>query len=146
MSANLGAHSVKGGFNQSGGSMFMVLTDLSSPVNRLNVLTPGTGSGGAATAGTMTVTAAATIAPGLASAAAAVGAGKLIKDMGKSVVVNNVTYRKFQTVQTPSAVVGTASAGGQMGKTPDYYSFYLEVAREGFASSANGPAQIVRYC
>lgn len=139
MAANSAAHSAKAGFNQSGGAYFIVIADISA---KLNVYTPGTGSGGATTAGSMAVTAATVIAPGLAAgvAAAAVGAGKLIKDMGKSVVVGGVTYRKFQTVQTPSA----ANAGGQMGKSPDYYSFYLEVGRDG-ASTVAGPAGIARY-
>ncbi len=136
MAANSSAHSAKAGFNQSGGAYFIVISDISA---KLNVYTPGTGSGGAATAGSMAITPAATIAPGLASAAAAVGAGKLIKDMGKSVVVGGVTYRKFQVVQTPSAT----NAGGQMGKSSDYYSFYLEVGRDGAQFAA--PPAIARY-
>jgi hypothetical protein len=138
MAANSSAHSAKAGFNQSGGAYFIVISDISG---KLNVYTPGTGSGGAATAGSMAITAATAIAPGLAAgvAAAAVGAGKLIKDMGKSVVVGGVTYRKFQVVQTPSA----ANAGGQMGKSSDYYSFYLEVGRDGAQVAA--PPAIARY-
>ncbi len=136
MAANSSAHSAKGGFNQSGGAYFIVIADISG---KLNVLTPGTGSGGATTSGTMTVTPAATIAPNLAAAGSWVGAGKLIKDMGKTVVVGTVTYRKFQTVQAPSAT----GAGGQMGASPSYYSFYLEVGREG--AQAVSPAVIARY-
>jgi hypothetical protein len=145
MAANSSAHPARAGFNQSGGAYFIVITDISG---KLNVYTPGTGSGGAATAGTMTVTAATAIAPGLGSgvAAGAVAAGKLIKDMGKTVVVPtggansvNVTYRKFQVVQTPSAT----NAGGQMGKVPEYFSFYLEVARDGAQVAA--PPAIARY-
>jgi len=136
MSVNSAAHSAKGGFNQSGGAYFIVITDISG---KLNVLTPSTGSGGAITAPVMTVTPAATIAPGLASAGSWVGAGKLIKDMGKTVVASGVTYRKFQTVQAPSAT----NAGGQMGASPTYYSFYLEVGRDG--QQAVSPAGIARY-
>ena len=136
MAANSSAHPSKAGFNQSGGAYFIVITDISA---KLNVLTPGTGSGGATTSGSMTVTPAATIAPGLSSAASWVGAGKLIKDMGKTVVASGVTYRKFQTVQAPSAT----NAGGQMGASPTYYSFYLEVGRDG--AQAVGPAGIARY-
>jgi hypothetical protein len=136
MSVNSGAHSAKGGFNQSGGAHFIVISDISG---KLNVLTPSTGSGGGVTAPVMTVTAAATIAPGLASAGSWVGAGKLIKDMGKTVIAGGVTYRKFQTVQTPSAT----NAGGQMGASPTYYSFYLEVGRDG--QQAVSPAGIARY-
>ena len=139
MASGSSAHPARAGFNQSGGAHFIVITALEG---RLNVFTPGTGSGGAVTAGTMTLTGAATIAPGLGSgvAVAAVGVGKLIKDMGKSVVVGGVTYRKFQAVQAPSAT----NAGGQMGKSADYFSFYLEVGREG-AATAGGPVGIARY-
>ena len=137
MATNSSAHSAKAGFNQSGGAYFIVIADIAG---KLNVYTPGTGSGGATTSGSMAVTTAATIAPGLAAAGSWVGAGKLIKDMGKSVVVSNVTYRKFQTVQAPSAT----NAGGQMGASPTYYSFYLEVGRDGAATAA-GPAVIARY-
>lgn len=141
--ANSAAHSAKGGFNQSGGAHFIIITALEG---KLNVFTPGTGSGGATTAGTMAVTGAATIAPGLGAgvAVAAVGVGKLIKDMGKSVIVDKVTYRKFQVVQTPSAILPAPGAGGQMGKSADYFSFYLEVGREGQAT-APLPAGIARY-
>ena len=142
MAANSSAHSAKAGFNQSGGAYFIIVDAAglaTSSTSKLNVFTPGTGSGGATTSGSMTVTPAATIAPGLAAAHTWVGAGKLIKDMGKTVVVGGVTYRKFQTVQTPSAT----GAGGQMGASPSYYSFYLEVGRDG--AQAVGPAGIARY-
>ena len=150
MAANSSAHSAKAGFNQSGGAHFIVITALATGTtladSRLYTYTPGTGSGGATQPGTVDAVLPGTLAPGLGAgvALAAVGAGKLIKDMGKTVVVNKVTYRKFQTVQTPSALVGTASAGGQMGKEGSYYSFYLEVGREG-AATAKGPAGIARY-
>jgi hypothetical protein len=146
MAANSSAHSAKAGFNQSGGAHFIVITALATGTtladSRLYTYTPGTGSGGATQPGTVDAVLPATLAPGLGAgvALAAVGAGKLIKDMGKTVVVNKVTYRKFQTVQTPSAT----GAGGQMGKEGSYYSFYLEVGREGEAT-AKGPAGIARY-
>ena len=147
MAANSSAHSAKAGFNQSGGAHFIVITALATSAtveadSKLYTYTPGTGSGGATQPGTVAAVAPATLAPGLATgvALAAVGAGKLIKDMGKTVVVGGVTYRKFQTVQTPSAT----GAGGQMGKEGSYYSFYLEVGRDGQAT-AKGPAGIARY-
>jgi hypothetical protein len=135
--ANSGAHSVKGGFNQAGGAHFIVIVDISS---KLFTYTPGTGSGGAAKEGTVSAggaVTAATLAPG--TTPIALTAGKLIKDMGKSVVVGGVTYRKFQAVVAPTA----PNAGGQAGKTPEYYSFYLEVGREGQQNA--GPAGIARY-
>lgn len=157
MSVNSAAHSVNGGFNQSGGAYFIVVTPLATGTtlanSKLYAHTPGTGSGGAAGAGTVEAVLPATLAPGLSGTVAvdAVGAGRLIKDMGKTIVVPlsanspiKVTYRKFQTVQTPSAAnAAGASAGGQMGAAPSYYSFYLEVGRDGAQNA--GPAGIARY-
>lgn len=133
--ANSGAHSVKGGFNQAGGAHFIVITDISS---KLFAYTPGAGSGGATKEGTVaSVTTTQLGAPG--GAGIVLTAGKLIKDMGKSVTVAGVTYRKFQAVVAPTA----ANAGGQAGRTPEYASFYLEVGREGQQNA--GPAGIARY-
>lgn len=141
MAANSSAHSVKGGFNQSGGAHFIVIADISA---KLFSYTPGTLSGGATTPGTVTSVAAAALAAG--TTPITLTAGKLIKDMGKSVVVPtggansvNVTYRKFQAVVAPTAT----NAGGQAGRAPEYYSFYLEVGREGAQNA--GPAFIARY-
>lgn len=134
MAVNSGAHSAKGGFNQSGGAHFIVVTDISS---KLFSYTPGRFSGGATEPGTVTTVAAAALAAG--TTPITLTAGKLIKDMGKSVVVGGVTYRKFQAVVAPTAT----GAGGQAGRAPEYYSFYLEVGREGVQNA--GPAGIARY-
>ena len=134
MAVNSGAHSAKGGFNQSGGAHFIVVTDISS---KLFSYTPGRFSGGATEPGTVTTVAAAALAAG--TTPITLTAGKLIKDMGKSVVVGGVTYRKFQAVVAPTAT----GAGGQAGRTPEYYSFFLEVGREGAANAS--PAGIARY-
>lgn len=134
MAVNSSAHSARAGFNQSGGAYFIVVADISS---KLFAYTPGTRSGGEATAGTVAAVTAATLAAG--TTPIALTAGKLIKDMGKSVVVGGVTYRKFQAVVAPSA----ANANGQAGRTPEYYSFYLEVGRDGAQNA--GPAGIARY-
>jgi hypothetical protein len=141
MANNSSAHSAKAGFNQSGGAYFIVITDISA---KLFSYTPGTFSGGATTPGTVTDVTGAKLAPG--TTPITLTAGKLIKDMGKSVVVPtvgansvNVTYRKFQAVVAPSA----DKAGGQAGKAPEYVSFYLEVGREGAANVS--PAGIARY-
>ena len=124
--------SAKSGFNQSGGAYFIVISDIAL---KLNAYTPGTGSGGANGNGSVALV----LASELGGVDAALAAGKLIKDMGKSVVVAGVTYRKFQAVQTPS----DTNAGGQMGKSPSYFSFYLEVGRDG--ARAVSPAGIARY-
>lgn len=134
MATGSSAFPAHAGFNQSGGAYFIVITDISS---KLFSYTPGKYSGGATEPGTVAAVTAATLAAG--TTPIALTAGKLIKDMGKSVVVGGVTYRKFQAVVAPSA----ANAGGQAGRTPEYYSFFLEVGREGAQTA--GPAGIARY-
>ena len=160
MSANLGAHSVKGGFNQSGGAMFMVLADLepgtSGTTKYVYTMSAApTGSGGATTAPTFALTTMSNVLKGsgvfttsYAAAADLVDSGKLIKDMGKSVVgANGRTYRKFAVAATGAAFVSSLGVVGNGAATPNtgYGSFYLEVGREGFADSTTGPAPIVRY-
>lgn len=152
MSANSAAHSAKGGFNQSGGAYFIVLE--ASLVGKMFAYTPGTSSGGATTSGSIALVTPTTLAGGLTSPNLVVSAGELIKDMGKSVVVKDtgtgasVTYRKFQAVQTPSAILPVPGAGGQVGRSPEYFSFYLEVGREGQQGTtvaSAGPPLIARY-
>lgn len=146
MASGSSAHSARAGFNQSGGAHFIVVADIST---KLFAYTPGARSGGQTQPGTVAPVTLVTLAPNSATPAAAgvaLGVGKLIKDMGKSVVVPtggansvNVTYRKFQAVIAPTAL----NAGGQGGRAPEYLTFYLEVGREGAANV--GPAGIARY-
>jgi hypothetical protein len=80
-----------------------------------------------------------------ANASTMVGTGKLLKDMGKTVVSAGRTFRKFAPVVSAAGtvstfgVVGAAAAGANAG----YGSFYLEVGREGQGPAA--PAPIARY-
>lgn len=158
MSANSGAHSVKGGFNQSGGSMFMVLSNLeatpATAVYTYTITTAATRSGGAVTEAVLTATkmgdilkAGATYAALTdAEAAAFVDAGKLLKDMGTTVVSAGRTFRKFQVAATGAAFVDSRGVVGNPATAPNtgYGSFYLDVTRNSAASAA--PAPIVRYC
>jgi len=152
-----GAHSVKGGFNQSGGSMFMVLTGLESTpgtaVYTYTISTAAAGSGGAATAPVLSLVkmsdilkAGATYAAlSDAEAAAFVDAGKLLKDMGESIVSAGRTFRKFQVAATGAAFVDSRGVVGNPATAPNngYGSFYLDVTRNSAASAA--PAPILRY-
>jgi hypothetical protein len=72
-----------------------------------------------------------------------VGAGKLLKDMGKSVVSANRVFRKFAPVVQGLGVssFGVTGAAGTATNT-GYGSFYLEVGREGQGAT---PAPIARY-
>jgi len=122
MAAASGAYGVKAGFNQSGGGYYMVLSTLSKA--NFSTYTPGTGSGGATTAGTFATY---NYADGATDTSSLVtGTGNLLKDMGKTVISSGRTFRKFQAVAAAKdgafGVAGTGSA---------YVTGYLEVSREG---------------
>jgi len=137
----------------------MVLTDLEPSAGTAKyaytISTAPTGSGGEAKAPAFTLAkmsdilnAGATYTPLTdGDAADFVDAGKLIKDMGKSVVSGGRTYRKFALALTGAQFVSSLGVAGNGAAAPNtgYGSFYLEVGRDGFAGT-NGPAPIVRYC
>lgn len=123
----------------------MVMTQLDA--NHINKLaTAGSNSGGAFVNPTFSLVAATDAAIGIV--AAEVAAGKLLKDMGKSVVSAGRTFRKFAPVGTGNVrysssfgVVGPAATAPQAG----FGTFYLEVGREGNPGTTAVPAPIVRY-
>lgn len=143
MAANSSAHPARAGFNQSGGAYFYIVTGLDNTV--INKVTgAATGSGGAAVAPTFALAAANDAVIGLS--AGDVAAGKLLKDMGKSVVSSGRVFRRFQSVGSGAGkfnstlgVNGAATSAANGG----YGSFYLEVGREGQGAAV--PAPIVRY-
>ena len=152
---NTGALPSRAGWNQSGGAHFIVMTDLGNTGTYINTLTSaGSNSGGAFVSATLasnsavTLFGAATTAQSNA-AIAAVGAGKLLKDMGKTVVSSGRTFRKFQAVGTGgTATSNFASTFGVQGgpavaPNTGYADFYLEVGREGAGLAT--PAPIARY-
>jgi len=157
-------------FNQSGGSYFITLATL---VNSLQTLTPGTGSGGATTTGTLTpyalgsgLVAAGTQAESLAQLERLVGTGRIILDMGRTVVSAGRTFRKFQAVNqlsnttavvngmAPNAVTGAnpgATVTSGVASSTGYLTFYLETGFNGTSGIPSGsnvfglPAPIARY-
>jgi len=140
MATNSSAHPSKAGFNQSGGAHFIIMTALDNTyINKLTAA--GTNSGGAFVQPTLALAAANDAVIGLA--AGDVAAGKLLRDMGRSVVSSGRVFRKFAPVvgNNPSSfgVVGVAGATPNAG----YGSVYLEVGREG--QGAATPAPIARY-
>ena len=145
---NTGAFPSRAGWNQSGGAHFIIMTNLeATPGQYINTLTSaGSNSGGAFVGPTFALVAANDAAIGLG--AADVAAGKLLKDMGKTLVSSGRTFRKFQAVGT--GAVKFASTFGVNGAAtvapnPGYGSFYLEVGREGSAGATAVPAPILRY-
>jgi hypothetical protein len=123
MATNSGAFGAKCGFNQGAGGYYTVLTNIPL-ANLSNVSVAASGSGGAFVP--------ATLAPYTFDTAydvsTLVNAGRVLKDMGKTVRVGTRTYRKFQGVA--SATHSTFGVGGSAPVAPNtgYASFYLEVA------------------
>lgn len=163
MSANSGAHSVRGGLNQSGGAYFMVLSDLANTTTGAATLTytitiAATNSGGATTKPVLSVTSmedileagSASAALSAIDAAAFVAKGALLKDMGTAVVAQNGrTYRKFAVAATGAQFEKSLGVAGNPAAAPNagYGSFYLDVTREAgsvAASSTLTPAPILR--
>jgi len=160
MSSGTNAQPARAGFNQSGGAYFVCVnalaaTNSGTTSDYLNVLaSAGSNSGGAWVGptfkleNTSNVFSAKTVNEANESFAA-VGTGKLLKDMGKTVVSAGRTFRKFAAVGTGS--LKYASSFGVQGGAPSapnggYASFYLEVAREGNPGSTTAlPAPIARY-
>jgi len=132
------AFSSRAGYNQSGGGYLLIISTIAT--SQLNVYTPGTGSGAATKVGTL-AEAGPDDLPG--SISTFFTTGKLLKDMGRTIVSSSRTFRKIQ------AVVGTAAAAdssfGVNGVSPNYASFYLETGREGAAATAGNIALVVRY-
>ena len=151
MSSGTNAFPAKAGFNQSGGGYFLCVLPLEPTSGAvgpyINTITAApTGSGGATAPPTLAIVSMSSIV-GLASysASSLVQTGKLLKDMGRTVVSAGRTFRKFAPVVSAAAtvssfgVVGAAASGANAG----YGSFYLEVGREGQGPAA--PAPIARY-
>jgi len=159
---NTGAHPSRAGWNQSGGAHFIVMTLLANANGTdatnsfLNVLSNApANSGGAFTQGSFKQVSAreafglaSDTSVGVGAAGAAVGAGKLLKDMGKTVVSSGRTFRKFQAVGTGSVNFSTSfgvQGGPAVAPNTGYADFYLEVGREGSAGATAAPAPILRY-
>ncbi len=132
MATGSGAFCTRGGFNQSGGGNYVVVADLTAAM--IYDVPTGVGSGGAATFPAPVAETATTLqwAAGLSSVTKA---GSVLKDMGKTYISSQRTFRKFQAVS--NAVGGAASFGvtGQLplataNATTGYFTFYLETSRE----------------
>ena len=161
MASGANAFPSRGGFNQSGGAHFICLAPLDRTTTSASVATdsfvhalvnPGTNSGGAFAAPTLsTVTISSIIGPGVTSLAnyqQFVSTGRLLKDMGKTVVSAGRTFRKFAPVVAGLGVSSFGVAGGPAaGANSGYGAFYLEVGREGLTGTPAGlgPAPIARY-
>jgi hypothetical protein len=121
------------GYNQTGGAYYMILSGLAS--NAVYQYSGGSGSGGAYLPGAFTATGATFDA----TWSNVYEAGKLLKDMGKTVVSAGRTFRKFQPVVAPSSGTGSTSFGVAG------YEGYLELGREGSNPNPDTLPRIARF-
>ena len=100
--------------------------------------TQGTGAGGSFLPGSFT-SASSTLDSLYLSSISSLGAGGLLRDMGKTVVSSNRTFRKVQIVGPSLAggVVGSATTGGQ-----GFNSCYIELATGNAWATAATPAKV----
>jgi hypothetical protein len=111
-------------FKQTNG-YFVPLKNLLS-LSTLQQYTGGAGAGGSFQPGSFTKADWAVVggAGGVVDSLSSIGGGGLLKDMGKTVVSSNRTFRKVQLV-TPATNAAGAGAAGTSGP---YLTGYLELA------------------
>lgn len=142
MATGSGAFSAKAGYNQSGGGYYIVITSLTPA--QLLTYTPGTGSGGATTVGSF---AGASTTEMPTNVSTLFGAGRICKDMGKTVVSAGRTFRKLQAIApTDNALGSTFGVTGPAATAtnPGYATYYVETGRDGANADASLPA-LARY-
>ena len=149
MATGSAAFGVKGGFNQSGGGHYIITTALTqAQIYDVPVIS---GSGGS-TSFPAPVAQANTGSQWAAGLSSVTVAGSILKDMGKTYISSQRTFRKFQVVS--NAAGGAASfgvtgqaAGATTNSVAGYFTFYLETSREA-QDTVNGAVtrpKIARY-
>ena len=139
MSATSGAFPPNGrGYNQSGGGYFYVVESALWP--KLSTYSYGSGSGGATTAGAFTQT---QVADSLGNVSSLFAAGKIVRDMGKTVISAGRSFRKIQAVQIGARSTGSVTGGAAAYPVPGYATFYVETSLT--ADDVDGAAGIVRF-
>jgi len=144
------AFSAKPGYNQSGGANYVVVTELTTA--QLYDVPAGSGSGGASLFPAPIAQSATPLSKQYgAGLSSVVKVGAIIKDMGKTYISSQRTFRKFQAVSNAAggaATFGvTGTAAGTVGSTTGFFTFYLETSREA-QDTINGAVTrpgIVRY-
>lgn len=146
MATGSGAFSTRCGYNQSGGGHYIVVTGLAA--TQIYDVPVGAGSGGATTFPAPVAETTTTLqwAAGLSSVTVA---GSILKDMGKTYISSQRTFRKFQAVSNKAGGAASFGVTGQVpgataNATTGYFTFYLETSREGQDGTASRP-QIARY-
>jgi len=146
----LNATGAKAGFEQSGGGYFYIVdTNLPSKLLIAGGTTVASGSGGSWNVGSF-IAAGPLALPGGVSTL--FGSGRIVRDMGKTLVSAGRTFRKIKgmnpTNLASSALgvlnsdAGSVASGSNPGDQ-GYLTFYVETTREGDGVVA--PAGLVRY-
>jgi hypothetical protein len=138
MAANSGAFGAKPGFNQSGGGYYVVVSTI-APAQLLQVVTAGSGSGGAYAQPVLSTNSWWTQTGYSSLSSVYLAAGRLLRDMGKTITSSSRTFRKFQLVAPRS--LSTGGVTGNVGTSADtgYLDFYVEVPTDG-SPTGNGVA------
>ena len=117
--------------------------------DKVYVYTPGSGAGGSYLPGSFDAgnlcwraTAAQKV---LLSSISSVGAGGLLKDMGKTVVSSTRTFRKVQLVAAGNAATNYAAVNGDYNSTSAYLTGYIELATGNQLSVATNSVAPVAY-
>jgi len=114
--------------------------------DKVYVYTPGSGAGGSFLPGSFsagnTWCRANAVESAALSSLSSIGAGGLLRDMGKTVVSSNRTFRKVQLV-TPSLAAGVTGASDTVSA---FATGYIELATgNAYASAARGSVAPVAY-
>jgi hypothetical protein len=116
---------------------------LANCANKISTYNGGSGAGGSFLPGTFTVATWASNGTGaspLTSTISTIGAGGLLRDMGKTVVSSNRTFRKVQLI-TPSLNGGVTGVDTTSGP---YLTGYIELAVGNQVVSGATPATIAQ--
>jgi len=126
---------------------------LGNCVGKISTYTGGSGAGGSFLPGSFVAADWAPTAGGgnsagaLLSSISSIGQGGLLKDMGRTVVSSNRTFRKVQLVVPNLLVNGSAVAGASNASTTGpYYTGYIELATgAGLSTTGQAAAAPVAY-
>jgi len=123
---------------KQGGGFFIPLENL-TVANKILQYTAGSGAGGSYVAGSFTSSSWATAGNAtqsrFTSSISAIGAGGLLRDMGKTVVSAGRTFRKIQLMCSTVSTGGVAGTG--TGAASDFLVGYIELA-SGFNAANPG--------
>ena len=123
MATNSGAFGAKCGFSQGAGGYYTILADIPK-ANLSNVTVAASGTGGAFVPEQLGLY----VWDTAYDVSSLILAGRVLKDMGKTIRLGSRSYRKFQGVA--SLTHSTFGVGGSAPVAPNagYATFYLEVA------------------